>query len=201
MTKIGADLKLVFPIRWADTARGSIEPLIWAYHTPISRDVFELNYRAISAANLTIFSKGVGFAAESGPIIATLALRDAARGDALESLESAGDPATPLLGEIKRLTMVLAPSPQGYDIVPVDIALSRGTIDAEDWKEAESSIVFFTCGLWMVRRERREMKRSALASVLQGSITSLPPTEFVASLATSTKVETFADPTPSLVPS
>jgi hypothetical protein len=217
---INQDLKLVFPIRWGERAvtrmpgesdeqwkdregQTTLEPLIWAYHTPLSREVFESNYRAIAAANMTLFSKGIGFAAESGPIIATLALRDAARSDALENgIAIAGDPATPVLAEIRRLTMILAPSAQGYDNVPVDVALSRGVIDAEDWKEAESSIVFFTCGSSMARRERREAKNSALASVLRGSMTSSAPTEFVAGLQDSTAEKTLAAaPAESSVPS
>jgi len=217
---ITADLRLAFPIRWGERAvtRAAGEsdadwnarkeqlvsvPLIWAYHTPVSREVFEANYRAIAAANMTLFSKGIGFAAESGPIIATLALRDAARSDAVENgIDIAGDPATPVLAEIRRLTMILAPSAQGYDSVPVDVALARGVIDSEDWKEAESSIVFFTCGSWMARRERREAKNSALASVLRGSMTSSAPTEFVAGLQDSTAEKTLAAaPAESSVPS
>jgi hypothetical protein len=207
LNRISADLKLVFPIRWTSVSKNGsddavLQPLIWAYHTPLGREVFEANYRAIAAANMTLFSKGIGFAAESGPIIGTLALRDAARADAIENgVEIAGDPATPVLLEIIRLTMILAPSAQGYDTVSVDIALSRNVIDAEDWKEAESSIVFFTCGSWMARREKRGMKNSALASVLKGSITSLAPTEFADSLVQSTKTETSAPPEPSSVPS
>lgn len=206
INKIDAALRLVFPIKWATSSKngseGAVEPLIWAYHTPISREVFEANYRAISAANMTLFSKGIGFAAESGPIIATLALRDAARADAIENgNEIQGDPATPVLAEIKRLTMILAPSAQGYDTVPVDVALGRNVIDAEDWKEAESSIVFFTCGSWMSRREKRAAKQSALALVLKGSITSLDPSAFATSLRESTKPETTAAPVESLVPS
>lgn len=216
---ITADLKLTFPIRWAELpmqrepgesdaewkvreGRTTLEPVVWAYHTPIGRAIFEANYRALSAANMTIFSKGTGFAAESGPIIATLALRDAARADALEAgLGISGDPATPLLAEIKRLTLVLAPSANGYEPVPVDVAIGRGAIDAEDWAGAESAIVFFTCGSWLVRREYRDLKRSALAAVLRGSITSSPVTAFAASLPTSTKLATSAPLIQSLVPS
>jgi hypothetical protein len=219
LNKITAEGKLAFPIRWAERSvvrkanesdeewakregQTTFEPLIWAYHTPIGREVFESNYSAIAAANMKLFGKGQIFAQVSGPIIATLALRDAAKADAIENgVEIDGDPATPVLAEIKRLTMIIAPSAQGYDTVPVDVALSRNLIDAEDWKEAESAIVFFTCGLWMSHRTLRELKRDALASALKGSVTSLDPTAFVASLQTSTKQETSAPPEPSSVPS
>ncbi len=216
---ITADLKLTFPIRYAENAptrkegesdelwemRSQVpvlEPLIWAYHTPVSRPVFEANYRAIAAANASIFSNGLGAAGKDGPIIATLALRDAAKNDALSMGRVVeGDPALPLLAELKRLTLVLAPGVGGYEYLPVDIALQKQVINAEDWTEAESALVFFTCGLWMERREYRTLKRLGLASVLRGSITSLDVTALCASFGTLTTAGVSASQPRSLVPS
>ena len=50
-----------------------------------------------------------------------------------------GDPALPLLAELKRLTLVLAPGVGGYEYLPVDIALQKQVINAEDWTEAEKA--------------------------------------------------------------
>ena len=159
--KIGADLRLAFPVRWVELpvlrklgesdedwakreGETTLEPSIWAYHTPINRSVFEANYRAISAAYTSIWSKGQLFVLNTGPIIATLALRSAAREDALESgVDMKGDAAMPLLSEIKRLTMIVAPGKSGYDPLPVDVAIRQNVIDAEDWTEAEAAVVFF----------------------------------------------------------
>ena len=212
------DLRLAFPIRYAEMpvtrmadekdddwkrreGQTVLEPVVWAYHVPVSREVFESNYRSLSAANMTLFMRGPAFAIEAGPLIATMTLRDAARLDALESgLPFEGDPIAGLLGELRRLTTILAPSPNGYSYEPVDIAISRGAITAEDWKEAESSLVFFTCGLWMARREKRESKRAVLASVLRGLNTSSTVTEFAASLQPSTTASPSVTQTRSSVP-
>jgi len=198
--QLNAALNLVFPIRWGTADANGVRPVtVWAHHSPISRDVFEANYRIIAATNMAIFARGVGYAAESGPIIATLALKDAAQQDALEHGTDVAS--IPLLAEIKRLTAVLAASGAGYEMLPVDQAIARGAIDAEDWSEAEASIVFFTCGSWMARREKREEKKTALALVLRGSISSLLPSEFADSLATLTATETSEASSPSSVPS
>jgi hypothetical protein len=206
ITQINTALNLAFPVRWAERIIEKdgkpdtvVEPLVWAYHTPISREIFDANYRIISAANMEIFSKGVAFAAESGPIIAALALRDASRQRALELgiIDENTDPGTALMLELKRLTMILAPGATGFEYLPVDIALQKKVIDADDWREAESSVAFFTCGLWMARRTIREVRREALALVLRGLITSLQPMEFVASLRTLNPAET-SEPTPQL---
>jgi hypothetical protein len=208
---INAALNLAFPIRWKDVARPSKDdpaktetvraPAVWAYHTPIAREVFEANYRVIAAVKAALFSRGAGYAAEIGPRIATLALRDAAKEDALETGVGEDDGTIPLLAEIKRLTMVLAPSAAGYDLLPVDVALARNAIDVEDWSEAESAVVFFTCGYTMAPRVTRDKTRDALALALRGSITSLPPTEYAASLPTSTTPETSEPAAPSSLPS
>ena len=218
--KIGADLRLAFPVRWVELpvlrklgesdedwakreGETTLEPSIWAYHTPINRSVFEANYRAISAAYTSIWSKGQLFVLNTGPIIATLALRSAAREDALESgVDMKGDAAMPLLSEIKRLTMIVAPGKSGYDPLPVDVAIRQNVIDAEDWTEAEAAVVFFTCAYWMAKKKDRQSAVEGLARVvLKGSITSSALTEFIASLPTLTRVETSAALIPSLVPS
>ena len=192
---INAALNLVFPIRWgADGA-----PLMWAYHTPISREVFEANYRVIAAAKAALFGKGVGYAVEVGPRIAALALADAARQDALET--GTDTDANPLLAELKRLTTVLAPGPNGFELLPAELALGRKAIDEDDWAEAESAVVFFTCGYAMAMRASRDKTGSALALALKGSMTSLPPMEYAASSLTSTKAETSEPPTASSLPS
>ena len=59
--KIEADLRLAFPVRWSDQLdeKGNAVPLVWAYHTPISKAVFEANWRIISATAATLLRPGV----------------------------------------------------------------------------------------------------------------------------------------------
>ncbi len=183
-------LNLSIPLRRAENG----DVIIHGYHTPISREVFEANYRILAATKAAIFGKGIAFASDSGPRIAALRLRDEARQDALErgDLDRDGNlhdrGATALLAELKRLTMALVPTPQGWSQVPIEVAISSGAIDAEDWSEAESALVFFTCGYAMATRRDKARMARGLAGVMGSSITSLPLTEYAASLATSTQV-------------
>jgi hypothetical protein len=202
---LNSALNLVFPIKWGekpdpDDAESTITvPLVTAYHIPISQAVFEANWRIISATSAMMLKKGVG---PSVVRIATLALKDAGRADAADyglpegaSIEAGGS-AVPLLAELRRLTTILAPGPNGYEQLPVNIAIARNVIDEDDWQEAESSLVFFTCGLSLPMRQRKAASANLLASTLMGSITSSPVTEYVASLPTSTPTD--ASPPPAI---
>jgi hypothetical protein len=198
--QINADLNLAFPVRWNDSG----EPIVHAYHTPISRAIFESNHRIIASTATVLFEGDLGLSAMGD---AALALRDAGRRDALkwplpEGLKAEdGGTAVALLAEIKRLTLILAPSASGYDLLPVDQAIGRSVIDAEDWAEAESSIVFFTCSSSTARRRMRLSAATACASLFRGSITSSPPMEFAVSLRQSTPIATSEAPGPSSQPS
>jgi len=183
---ITPDLRLALPVRVSETGA----PLIWAYHTPISSEVFTANYRTIAAAKHAIFKNGPAYAADNGPRIAGLALLDAGAADARET--GGEDGSASLLAEIKRLTMILSPLETGVDALPVDVAIARGTIDKDDWAECEAGIVFFTLGFTMVRRAGKPIVGRSLAAIFGGSTTSLSPTEFLASLPTSTEDETTA---------
>lgn len=197
---ITPDLRLALPIRIGETQKPDpsdskktiTEPvtLIWAYHTPISMDFFETNYRVIAATKQAIFGKSLGYAYESGPRVARLTLLDCAKTDAMEwGLEQSTGSA--ILNELKRLTNILAPNEKnsGFDPLPIDIAIGRNIIDAEEWAEAESAIVFFTCAYAMARKQGREMVATACASVLRAQITSLDSSAFLASLAQLTPAE------------
>ena len=166
-----------------------------AYHTPISREVFEANYRILAATKAQLSSKGIYYQMDAGPRIAGLTLRDEGKKDAEDRgrVDDKGQPLdelTPaLLGEIKRLTVILCPSPSGFDLKPVDQAIQGGHIDLDDWREAESAIVFFTCLCSLAPKASRAEIARATAGLLKASITSQPPMEVAASLRTLTQEE------------
>lgn len=175
---ITPELKLVVPIQW--NAEG--EPSAFAYHTPIGTEVFEKNYRVLAATKYAIFtSKDLMYARANGPQIATLELRKAAAG------EDPGDGSIirdteAFLTELTRRTLVLAPTAsEGVREVPVEIALRNG-LDAEDWKEALSTLVFFTCGYSTVLRRQRKAVGDWMESALTASFTSLLPSDYLDSL-------------------
>jgi hypothetical protein len=180
---------------------------VWAYHTPISRQVFETNYRVLAATKASLMSKGGIYMMDSGPRIAALTLLDEGMRDA----EARGrvdkdgrviDEATPaLMAEIRRLTMVLVPTAGGWDLLPIESAVAAGKIDAEDQAETESAIVFFTCICALASKAERKKQASSTASLLTGSITSLSPMEFADSLPNSMKAAPSAQLAVSSVPS
>lgn len=185
--KIDDDLNLVIPI-----VKDGEEVLVYGYHTPISRQVFEANFRVIAATKAAMSSKGGYYEASAGPRIAALALRDMGKRDAVErgDVDDEGEArdggAEALLAEIKRLTTVLVPEGGGWQMVPVDAAIRAGRIDEEDWAEAESSIVFFTCHLRMAKKADRKQMAEAVSGLIGCELTSLPCLEWSASLSKST---------------
>lgn len=165
---------------------------VYAFHTPVSRAVFEQHYRTLAATKSALAAKGSHYLMSSGPRIAALTLKDEGRKDAADrgSFDKDGnivdEETTAFFLELKRLTMVLCPGANGWDMLPVDTAISSGKIDSEDWEEVASSIVFFCCHYAMARKADRETTARATASVVGASITSSSITEFLGSLPNST---------------
>lgn len=194
MAVINEALNLVLPARSDEKG-----VLIYAYHSPISREVFEANYRLLAATKSALAGKGVFYMMDAGPRIASLAFKDEGRKDALErgDVDAKGNPnedyVTAFMAEIRRLTTILAPTANGFQPIPVDAAIAQNIIDDEEWTETESAIVFFTFNYWLSRKAIRSRQASATASVLKASVTSLSAMEFIASLQTSTQAETTSD--------
>jgi len=210
--EIDHNLNFVFPIKNAEVVKPDpkdatknvtvLEPLVWGYHVPISQEVFRANYRILAATKDALFREGVQYAGEVGLPIADLALLDAASTDAKKRETEDMGPA--FIAELRR-TLVLAPGEKGFEYLTADAALQRKIISADEWHDAECVLIFFTCVSTVSLRTKRGPMIEALVSVLKGSMTSLTPMEFLASLRPSTQEEASAPipplPAPSLVPS
>lgn len=168
---------------------------VHAFHTPISREVFEINYRILASTKAALGGKGAHYWRTAAPRIAAMALEDEGRKDAIArgSFDEHGnvtdDETKAFLVEIKRLTVLLCAGPTGWETLPVDAAIAAGKIDSEDWEEVASSITFFTCHYAMALKADREATAKVMASLLDASLTSSSPMEFVASLPSSTQAE------------
>lgn len=199
---INDSLNLVFPIRSDEKG-----VRVYGYHTPISNEVFEANFIILAATKASLTSKGIHYLMDSGPRIAALTLKSEARKDAQErgDMDKDGEPsaasAHALLAELKRLTMIVAPTPNGWDSVPVETAIAQGVIDKDDWAEAEAALTFFTCHYALTKRSERRKVIPATASVLMGSSTSSTLSEFLGSLQTSTQDAPIEEKAGSSVPS
>jgi hypothetical protein len=179
---------------------------IYAFHVPVSRIIFEQHYRVLASTKASLSSKGAHYLMGAGPRIAALTLKDEGRKEAISlgMVDERGnvqdEPTDALFAEFKRLTTILCPGPNGWDMLPVETAISSGKIDSEDWEEALSGIVFFTSHYAMAKKADRETAARGTASFLGASITSSTPTEFLASLPTLTQAAPTTK-TPSSIPS
>jgi hypothetical protein len=209
---IDAQLRLTFPIRWrteervdpADATKKTLEsvPVLWAWHDPISQDVFRANYRVISAAYEEIW----GDKQDEGRRAATIGLRtadlillQAAKDDAEK--RGGEDTGPALLAQLRLLTFILAPGPSGaFEFLPVDQAIKRGLVTDDEWHDVECALVFFTAISQIQRRAIKPIMSAAAALTLKGSMTPLALMEFATSLGTSTPAETTAPPAPASAP-
>lgn len=196
--QINESLNIVLPVRSDDKG-----PILSAYHHPISRDVFEANYRTLSATKAALAGKGAQYLIGVGPQIAALELREQGRKDAAErgDFDGQGNPLDggvgALLSELKRLTTVLAPTAGGWEQLPVDVAIQKGVMDQDEWKELEAKLAFFTCQYALASRSDRAAIVQATASILGAQTTSLSSMEWIGSLKNSTE----NDPSPKAVSS
>lgn len=180
--QISADLKLIVPARYDADGK----PVSYLYHTPIPREVYATVFRLLrdTKVNLIGTSARHAFAARGD---ATLYLREAGAAIAADRGVDGDGGATALLGEINRLTMALVPGATGFDMVPVQSAIASGALTADEWADAEAAIVFFTAWAAGTPRQETASEMKLAASLLNGSTTSLPPMEWIASLRTSTR--------------
>lgn len=181
--KIDDNLNLVLPVR---------EDELYVYHTPISKEVFEINYKALAAVKGELSSKGTAYQMLSGPSIAALTYKDEVRKMFSDQMDASGADRVinAFFAELRRLSMVLVAGANGYEMKPIDAAIKSGALDADDWGEVESSLVFFTCHYWLTKRAQRAALANATASLLQGYVTSSAISELADSLPKSTNAET-----------
>src|SRR5215471_10467200 len=129
--KLDRKLNLVLSV---DTENGTIH----VHSTPISREVFEDNFLAISRAFTAVYTNGLG--PVTGPRVAALLLRDEAKKLGVwEKTQQS------LMHEIYRLTNIVAPGPNGWETLPFDVARKRGILDDDAASEVENCIVYFIC--------------------------------------------------------
>lgn len=190
--RINRALNLVVPVERDDVT-------IYFHSTPISREVYEANYRIISAAHAEVCA---GSAAQmvNGVRTAALALKANGRRMAEEAGADGDFGASAMLGEIRRQTIAIVPNDSQWETLPVDVAIQRNLIDGEEWSEVENALVFFMLIYWMAGVREREATLRALAGPLGLLIESLSPTEWIGSMRQSMR-QSDSTAQPSFIPS
>jgi len=175
--KIDKNLNLVVPVE-------SNEGKAYFHSTPIHREVFQRFHFVMCAAFTKLLQSGMEL---TGAKIAAFTLEEVAKDTG--KWEGANGVEKGLMGEIERLTNVLVLAEDGWEMLPVGIALSRGFVDEDDWQEAKQRIVFFTLIFAMTRMDVRNDLLMIMNESWQTQTTSLGCSEFITSLPTLTEIE------------
>lgn len=164
-----------------------------AYHTPISREVFEANYRLIAATKAALFDTTDQALIMDGPILATLVLRDEGRRLAAKRGEDGDGGAQALIQELSRLTMAIGPD---LELLPI----SASDVDADEWQEALAKLIFFTVNVALAPKSEKAKRAESVCAILNIAITSLSAEDWKTSLKMSTVPATPAKKAASSVP-
>jgi hypothetical protein len=177
--KINRKLNLVLTV---DTDAGPVH----VHSVPISREIFEDNFLVISRAFTAVYTNGLG--PVTGPRVAALLLKQEAQ--ALNVWERTQQS---LMAEIHRLTNVIAPSDNGWEQFPFDVAKKRGILSPDEAAEVENCIVYFTCASSVHLRQELTVAMEGLSTLWGAQTTLSNVTEYMRSLPTLTPEETTGE--------
>lgn len=174
--KIDRKLNIVIPVERGDG-------VAYVHATPISREVFERYFLVISKAFAAIYNEGLGIMA--GPAVAGLILKKVA--DDMGVWDGPGGVQMGLVAEIRRLSNVICPGPNGWAMVPMQEAVDRNYFDADDVAEVENALAYFTVASSMHKKASLKAFLDGASELWGGQITSSSCTDFLNSLPTSTE--------------
>lgn len=195
--RIDKRLHLVVPI-YADDAKTSVAAYI--HSTPLSEEAIDRHFLLLAQTFSQTFSQGLGVGA--GPAVAMRLLRRIAENTKAWTNEdgSPGD-AKLLVEEMRRLTTVIVPGTDGWQQVPLQVAVDRNFISAEDRSEVENGIVFFIAVSATLPRDQRAAMLKEFVDLWGAQASSSSSTDFAASLKTSKGTGNTGAKSPAPVPS
>jgi hypothetical protein len=158
---------------------------VHVHSIPISRAVWEANYRLITKTTVAMY--GDGLAPGAAMRVTVLYMRDTAK--LMDETIGGGNfqtHAAALLAECWRLTNVMMLSSAGtWQMVPFQELLDRKQLDPDILSEVQNAIAFFTLASWFHRDKERQDIYS-LMKAYGAQIISLDATGYMNSLQTST---------------
>lgn len=190
--KLDKKLNFIVPIEEADGTKR------YVHSAPVGEAVFDKFFMTIGQAFNEIYGGGLGMLA--GPRVAAKLIRRIA--ERTETLDGPDGVEAGFFGNIRRLSSYVAPRGDGsWEPIPLDEALAKGLLSAEDASEVENALAFFTVASCMHRRSELPTILEVVSRIWDAQTSSSNSTEFSASLRTSTAPEnTGAKPKPSPIP-
>lgn len=193
--RIDKHLNLVVPV-YDDDGKTVVA---YAHSTPLAAEFVDRHFLLLAQTFAAVFNQGLGRAA--GPAVAMRLLRQiAVNTKSWDNADGSQGDAQALVAEIRRLTTVLVPADGGWQQVPLEVAVDRKVLSAEDRAEVENAVVFFIASYaTLPRNQRREMLEAAV-ELWGAQLTSSTATDFVSSLKTSTAAVNTGAKSPAPVP-
>jgi hypothetical protein len=183
--KINKALNLVVAVQTEE------QGMLYVHSTPISREVFEANFMLISKTFAALYSEGLNVVA--GPRVAMLMLRKVAEDLGIWEIEGTPGPAQSLVDEIRRLSNVIMPGPEGWVTMPLASAVARDLLHPDDVSEIEGMIAFFTCASAMHRKSQVQPILDQACQLWSSLLSLLNATEFANSLPISIEGESSGE--------
>ena len=178
--KIDRKLNIVIPVE--TESKG----LIYVHSTPISRDVFEQFYLELGKVFSQCFdSINQAHLALTAPQLAYPALKTMTiKAGNWEEVKKG------LINEIVRLTNVLVIGENGWESIPLDLAIKREILDEDEESEVLSALTFFTAICRVAPKDLRMSFLEMAGSLRSWELTSLDSTEYLNGLTIPVKAVT-----------
>lgn len=179
--RIDRALSLILPIERDDGV------ILFAHSTPIAEETFLAYHRPLNMAYAQLDADGL---IRSGGIRnADLILKDVCERIGVWK----DDPQTKsigvergLMGEIRRLTNVFAPTDKKWEMVPLEDCVGRDVLSSREAREVQAAAVFFTCASRNFPRQNLREFLQLCSGRIGALVTFSSCTEFQSSLPTST---------------
>ena len=180
--KIDRNLSLVMQVQTDGNG------LVYVHSCSISRSVFEQFYLEIGKVFSQCFdSVNQAHLALSAPQLAYPALKSISI--KAGNWDGAGGVKFGLVNEIVRLTSVLVSGENGWESLPLDIAVKRKVINEDEEAEILSSLVFFTAISKVAPKDLKNSFLEMAGALRNWELTSSDSTEYLSGLPTLTKKE------------
>lgn len=168
--KIDRNLNLVIPLEWEGGK-------IYVHAAPIGTEVFDRYFRVFSKTFAVMMHEG---GAITGPRLAARYLN-------LACQDAEDDTYEALMAEIRRLCNVIMVVDGAWKNIPLEDAINRKILDAEDTVEVSNAICFFTL-VWHM------LPRSDVRDMLDGA------SKMWGALITSSSLSEYRNGLPTLTP-
>lgn len=168
--RIDKKLNIIIPV---DTDDGTV----FVHSTPIARETFETFFMILSRTFAEIYARKLNILA--GPRIAMIMLRSMATELGLTTGPSGLED---LVAEIRRLTNVAMPGEGGWRALPLQDVIDHKLLTEDDISEVEGAVCFFILVSAMHLRREVPAILDGMTSLWDAQTTSLPFTEYIASL-------------------